>query len=101
MCRRDKPLERRPVYADSRPELDVAHEFAPAFKHPHWIRQLGALEEANADMALVDRDVGECSVLNASRRAAVMHELANIGAATAQQRERLTHHRTELAKLCA
>jgi hypothetical protein len=56
-CLSKKTRDGRILALVQRPEFDMAHAFATAYKQPLWIRQKASEEEAEIHMCFKHRDV--------------------------------------------
>ena len=56
-CLRKKACDSRVLALLQRPDLDVTHALATAYKQPLWIRQKAAEEEPQIDMCFKNSDV--------------------------------------------
>ncbi len=80
-------FECRGVEFSARPELHMSHVPATAFQESCGIGQASAVEEADADVGGKDTDVGKRNITDACGGQPVVHELPNVGTATAYPSE--------------
>src|SRR5437588_3319671 len=73
------------VDLDTRFELYVTHTFAIPFEQTCRVLELGAKEEADVYVSLVNPDVTERCITNTRRGTPIVHELSDVASTSAEQ----------------
>lgn len=77
----------------------MTHELAGALQQARGIGKLGATKEAHIDVCLEGIHIGKCRDTNTRRRMAIVHQLANISHAVADDRKPMLRDRCQFTWL--